>query len=129
MIADSELEFNEISSSFSKMWPIFKSQEIRKDGVNYSGPPDRERIIEHYLNAGIKHYEPQCWVRHSDAGENIPLDWPHTLAALYRVRCNLFHGEKAMHSDNDRIIVASAFRVLGNFMAGSRILVNRSQLL
>jgi hypothetical protein len=45
-----------------------------------------------------------------------PLDWPHTLAALYRIRCNLFHGEKAVNSEMDNLIVSIDFRVLLHFL-------------
>ena len=47
---------------------------------------------------------------------SISLDWPHTLSAIYRIRCNLFHGEKTLHSDNDVILVSLAFRVLVNMI-------------
>ncbi|MDO8691418.1 MAG: hypothetical protein Q7R39_15655, partial [Dehalococcoidia bacterium] len=59
---------------------------------------------------------PCCSKRHMDGNEAIPLDWPHTLAALYRVRCNLFHGEKALDSENDGQVVAAALRALLGFM-------------
>ena len=49
----------------------------------------------------------------------MPLDWPHTLAALYRVRCNLFHGEKGRHSEMDQRIVASGFRTLIQFFGSA----------
>ena len=49
----------------------------------------------------------------------MPLDWPHTLEALYRVRCNLFHGEKGLDSEMDALIVSSAFRVLVHFLHDS----------
>jgi hypothetical protein len=61
-------------------------------------------------------FEPACWKRHMDEGGSIPMDWPHTLAALYRVRCNLFHGEKAPYSEIDRTIVRAALRVLVYFL-------------
>jgi len=32
--------------------------------------------------------------------------------AIYRVRCNLFHGEKALHCENDLAIVSAAANVL-----------------
>jgi hypothetical protein len=61
-------------------------------------------MTQAYLDAGARKCEPQCYLEH----DAVPLDWGHTLAALYRVRCNLFHGEKARSSENDRVVVARA---------------------
>jgi len=36
----------------------------------------------------------------------VPIDWPHTLSAIYQVRCNLFHGYKGVYSENDISIVS-----------------------
>jgi hypothetical protein len=63
-------------------------------------------------------YEPQCYFEHDE----VPLDWGHTLAALYRVRCNLFHGEKAWSSENDRLVVARAHETLLAFLEASSLL-------
>jgi hypothetical protein len=52
----------------------------------------------------------------------VPLDWSHTLAALYRVRCNLFHGEKARGSENDRVVVARAHETLLAFLEAMGLL-------
>jgi hypothetical protein len=105
---------------FHQFWPIFKAQEVRRARLSCKG--NRQEVIAYYLNAGICKFEPQCWTRHHDAGEEIPLDWPHTLAALYRVRCNLFHGEKARHSEMDQDIVATALRTLVHFFHEARYL-------
>jgi len=53
------------------------------------------------------------------------LDWAHTLKAIYRVRCNLFHGEKAIHSEIDQKIVLSAFRVLIHMLKKQKLLGGR----
>ena len=49
---------------------------------------------------------------HRERSEEVSLNWAHSLKAIYRVRCNLFHGEKAAHSEMDQKIVSSAFRIL-----------------
>jgi type I restriction enzyme R subunit len=36
---------------------------------------------------------------------------------IYQVRCNLFHGDKAPHSEIDRVLVHSAFRILLEFLS------------
>lgn len=52
---------------------------------------------------------PDCHMTHT--GEIEP-DWAHTLEALYRVRCNLFHGQKSGGGNEDRMILQAAVRVL-----------------
>jgi len=60
------------------------------------------------------------------AGESVPIDWPHTLAAVYQVRCNLFHGHKAAHSEMEPAIVfrrvshTSHFFDAGEYLSGHR---------
>lgn len=48
---------------------------------------------------------PGCLNRHE---HQVPADRPHTLAALYRVRNNLFHGQKATFRPRDEAIVKDA---------------------
>ena len=115
-------EFSRVARAFHSLWPIFKAQDIRRGGHHVPVNLDRAGIIQHYLTAGLNVYAPKCWSYHQAAEEPVPLDWPHTLAAIYRVRCNLFHGEKSAHSEMDQIIVLAAYRVLIGFFRGARIL-------
>lgn len=116
-IEDNKSKLSIQARKFSGLWPIFKVQSLRKAKLQYRGlGTDRRKIVKGYLNAGINDFEPKCWKRHTEAGEDVPIDWPHTLAALYRVRCNLFHGEKAVHSEMDGNIVFAAFQVLVHFL-------------
>lgn len=114
--------FSASARRFHAMWPIFKAQRIRRQEVRPAAGLDRAGLIEHYLDAGLTDYAPACWQAHRDAGEPVPLDWPHTLEAIYRVRCNLFHGEKSAHSEMDRSIVRAAFETLVYFFRGTQIL-------
>ncbi len=100
---------------FLGLWPIFEDKSLRRQGIPKKTTGSRRGIVEYYLNSGATKFEPQCWKRHSDEGR-IPLDWPHTLRALYKVRCNLFHGEKALTSVNDQRIVYAAFHTLLYFL-------------
>lgn len=117
-----DAEFSEAASEFYKFWPIFKAQQLRRSGVRARQDMNRQEVIAQYFSAGIRDFEPRCWNSHQEAGELVPLDWPHTLAAIYRVRCNLFHGEKSAHSEMDRDIVNAAFRTLIVFFRGTGIL-------
>lgn len=99
---------------FAHCWPIFQVKSLRRQGIHrpFTFETDREEIIRQHFESGRLRFDPPCWRRHKDNGEKVPSDWPHTLSALYRVRCNFFHGEKAPGSELDQHIVSSAFRTL-----------------
>jgi anti-anti-sigma factor len=104
--------------AFHECWPIFEAQEIRGAGPPPGTP--RPEVVQHYLSAGMTQFAPPCWCRHTrDEGGACPVDWPHTLSALYRVRCNLFHEGNDGQSERDRSIVARAYLVLIHFLAQS----------
>ena len=107
---------------FRKFWPIFRAQDIRRAGHRSPAASDRPAVVQHYFDCHLRVFEPRCWKSHQEAGEDVPLDWPHALAAIYRVRCNLFHGEKSAHSEMDREIVGTALLVLVTFFRLARIL-------
>jgi hypothetical protein len=124
-----------LAYEFQRLWPVFEVQRLRRldkelqyKGNNIMRKRGREAVIDYFLGhpgAESLRFEPQCWNRHRNSGEVVPLDWPHTLAALYRVRCNLFHGEKARHSEIDQRIVASGFRTLIHFLANTEYLCEK----
>ena len=115
-------DFRAVAFAFHSTWPIFKAQEIRRANVFRDGGMSRRDLVNHYFQAGIETFEPACWLTHTDLGEPVPLDWPHTLVAIYRVRNNLFHGEKSAHSEMDRSIVKAAFDTLLLFFRSGGIL-------
>lgn len=104
------------AQGFHALWPIFKTQELRQKGLRAPGNYSRQERIHYYLDRKATEFAPACARRHWDANEPIPLDWPHTLDTIYRVRCNLFHGEKAIHDEMDQAIVHGAFQVLARFI-------------
>jgi hypothetical protein len=112
------------ASNFASLWPIFEVRALRQHGIHTWDVRHKERagLVEDYLSRGAKSFQPQCWKRHKQAGQQSPLDWPHTLSALYRVRCNLFHGEKAAHSEMDQGVVASALQTLLHFVHHTKYL-------
>jgi hypothetical protein len=116
--ADLDREFKELLATdlmaatrdFQSSWPIFSSKGI---GYNVEWNGTREQVIGRYKKiAPPPGRKPACTFFHRDRGEEVPIDWPHTLSAIYQVRCNLFHGYKGVYSENDVLIVSSAFRVL-----------------
>lgn len=107
-----EPRFTEAANVFHNLWPIFEVRELRQSGVPRHHSGNRRRIVTEYLNAGLTRFHPACWTGHGNAPDSTPLDWAHTLAALYRVRCNLFHGEKSLDSENDRAVTTAAVGIL-----------------
>lgn len=128
LVADSSSLMGHSANELRRLWPLFKVQSLRRLRIStHARGRDRREIVNRYLGhprADSLQFEPRCWKRHLDAGEEVPLDWPHTLAVLYRVRCNLFHGEKARHSEMDQRIVYLSFRVLVGFLDGAGYLTS-----
>lgn len=113
--ADRESPFVDAIKQFAAFWPIFKDQSLRRSGISRRPGENREEMVSRYLEQSDVRFAPQCAKRHRGAGEEIPIDWPHTLAALYQVRCNFFHGEKALSSEMDQQIVSCAYKTLLSF--------------
>lgn len=121
LLAANETFRSEVGA-FMALLPIFKAQRLRREGLRSEIRMSRREIVQRYLDAGVTEFEPECAEWHLRQGEVIPADWPHFIAAVYRVRCNLFHGEKSAHSEMDRAIVHSAFNALTSFFRLSHIL-------
>lgn len=118
LVADPSSPVGGPAWEFRRLWPVFQVQDLRRREIGHVAGDTRREIVDYYLGhpeSGRLRFEPGCWRRHDEKGEEVPLDWPHTLAVLYRVRCNLFHGEKARHSEMDRRIVHASLRVLVEF--------------
>ncbi len=96
---------------FRALWPIFRAADLR------SGRDTAERTYRESGRAALVAYyshrfpeavrSPDCHLSHDPEA-----DWAHTLEALYRVRCNLFHGAKSAYGAVDREIVEAASAVL-----------------
>lgn len=57
-------------------------------------------------------FAPKCWIDHRGNFEAIKENWTNTIQSIYRVRCNLFHGDKSPVLQPDQQIVSSTFRVM-----------------
>lgn len=106
-------EFRAVTRTFRQLWPIFRSSDLRRQGIRVSEQRTRDERVIAYLRGGLTNYQPSCWQQHDGVP---PTDWRHTFKTIYRVRCNLFHGEKTLNSENDILIVRSAYDVLSNFV-------------
>lgn len=120
MVTDSE--FAAVATAFCDCWPIFSVKELRCADVRLLESGTRADVIRHYLSRKARKFEPQCWTEHHSKDEACPCDWSHTIAAIYRVRCNLFHGEKSAQSQIDQNVVHAAFRVLVQFFSKAMLL-------
>lgn len=99
--------------------PVFKSSWLRKKRRDLE-LPDREPKgsrsdqVSFWLSVpGVeRNYRPACAGRHRHENERLPFDWAHTLHAVYQVRCNLFHGEKARNNALDVRFTDAARKIL-----------------
>jgi len=103
---------NEIES-FAALWPVFKVRSLHDHNIGPWWQNERRHDYrERCFSAGLSHtdYQPRCYRDH--AAGTVPTDWPHTLAAIYQVRCNLFHGGKAFQHTTDQLFAHHGFKIL-----------------
>jgi hypothetical protein len=124
-LLQSSRNFSITATAFANLWPIFKAQDLRRRHVHQRQYNTRAELINHYLQAGGIDHQPECWTIHRERDETVPVDWPHTINAVYRVRCNLFHGEKSPHSEMDAAIVRAAYDVLSQFLIEANLILHR----
>ncbi|MEO6711949.1 MAG: hypothetical protein ABIM89_00805 [Mycobacteriales bacterium] len=93
---------------FHALWPIFRAADVRSGHL--PGEPRAIRVRRYAVDFPHAGRAPNCHLRHVEV--DLPADWGHALAALYQVRCNLFHGTKSVFGIEDREIVDSAAGVL-----------------
>jgi hypothetical protein len=101
----------EAAVQFASYWPIFRVSDL-SESIRRKRPSrgNRADIVGYYHTESPEaERAPECHLRHQ---EHIEADWSHTLEALYRVRCNLFHGGKSGAGKEDREIVVAAAGVL-----------------
>jgi hypothetical protein len=101
----------EAAERFASYWPIFRVSDL-DESIRRKRPTHGSRadVVAHYhRNNPAASRSPECHLNHPG---RIEPDWSHTLQALYRVRCNLFHGQKSGAGKEDRAIVVAAAGVL-----------------
>jgi len=120
LVADSDSTVRATARTFFGLLPVFKASALREFGIYVSPSAARSEVVTRYLEAGAKMLDPKCYLKHRAAHQPIPIDWTHALIGLYRVRNNLFHGQKAAYIENDLAIVSSAYGLLRSFLSESR---------
>lgn len=114
--------FRDLSTRFTSLWPVCDVRILRKLQLQaWDGRPSSRRHylaevvpqLDRYLGATRRStrardafYSPPC-VR-----DHVTNDWPHTLRAIYAVRCNLFHGGESFDRKGDQIFVDVAYEIL-----------------
>ena len=113
LLASDNEEFLFTAKNFQRWWPIFDAETINERRLRWN-IEHRDKARKYYMRHKVS-YSPPCWERHFQNEGSIPLDWPHTLSALYQVRNNLIHGAKNKSEINSKI-VEDAYRVLFAFL-------------
>lgn len=110
---EEDVTFRRAVERFVRLHPIFETKRLRERSIAFDArvPTSRRDRVRFYREHGVDDFEPLCW----DEG-HWPGDWPHVLWAAYRVRNNLFHGEKSVGSEADAEIVDAAFQTLFLFL-------------
>ncbi|PKN67572.1 MAG: hypothetical protein CVU57_02395 [Deltaproteobacteria bacterium HGW-Deltaproteobacteria-15] len=118
-------EFHTIAHEFRSLWPIFEPATLNFCGIplwqSWNQPQDRndyrrecfakidgaKTITDH-----SRIFAPKCFRLHGGEPDDVPLDWSHTLSAIYKVRCNLFHGKKSFAFSGHKKLANLSFRIL-----------------
>jgi hypothetical protein len=102
LVAESPI-FRNDATVFAQFWPIFDVKDIRKKGLRHKFHAlDRQTYTRKMLGAHVKH---------APVGKFDPKapSWDQTIQAVYKVRCNLLHGEKGDASDDAEIVKGIAW--------------------
>jgi len=102
--------------NFFDLLPIFDVKSLRRRRILRNTTESRRELVNYYLSRGANCFEPGCWQRHFNEQEPVPVDWGHFIKAIYKVRCNLFHGLKDANSEMDQSIVHSSYLALVQFL-------------
>lgn len=113
----------DMCNCFHSFWPVFHARALVDRGLgpwqaNQSRTEYRANCFRAQL--GRADWAPRCFQMHQPDGTRpeefdpryVPLDWVHTLNAIYQVRCNLFHGGKSFRYSRDEEFVSLAARIL-----------------
>ncbi|WP_462326142.1 hypothetical protein [Desulfoplanes sp.] len=110
---------------FLALGPVFQALWLRNNGIQpWNTRESRKDFVERVFkqnpfienknnpNDRYPAFAPACAHDHWQNNETIPVDWPHVLAMIYQVRCNLFHGGKNYSEERDRLFITLAYKIL-----------------
>lgn len=107
------------TNQFIKFLPVFDVTELREKNLERWDKQSRRERVLFYFNNGATIFDPQCWQRHINEetnGQPLPSDWAHIIKAIYKIRCNLFHGSKSPFVEGDKNLVSLAYSILSQFI-------------
>jgi len=81
-----DAEFAAVADEFAGWWPIFEVKSLRQADIRPPESGSRRDVVDYYLSQSASRFEPQCWQQHGEKRTPVPCDWPHTIAAIYRVQ-------------------------------------------
>jgi hypothetical protein len=97
--------------AFADLWPVMDTRGVRRQfGPQAFQQMSRQDLLTACRSMGVK-VDPQDWVPGGRPS------WAQLLRSLYRVRCNLFHGQKSTASARDHDLVVGAGRILQTLIA------------
>lgn len=124
-------DFRERAERFRSYWPIFRVRWLIENGISAWGyqrdnqgrvmERDAYRTLCFSKNPKPNNYRPHCYLQHQDAKSftppggdptKVPLNWAHTINAIYQVRCSLFHGGKSFVNSRDLELTKLAYQIL-----------------
>jgi hypothetical protein len=124
-----DVRFSKTVGKFASLWPVFNTRQLHELNLpRWEESRKLEEMSCQEIASSRKNYVQQCladadskghckmklgpWCfrEHQEWG-NAP-DWAHTVAAIYQVRCNLFHGGKMAVYSGDRLFVELAYLIL-----------------
>lgn len=119
LIVEQNSELAKVATNFINLLPIFDMKDLEnKQLMRLDDQKRRERVL-FYLGNGATEFDPRCWARHLNEehnGQSLPVDWAHILKAIYKIRCNLFHGHKSAQVEINKELVSSAYSTLFQFV-------------
>ncbi len=111
-------DFRRKAEELLGMAPAFDALCLQKHGVaDWDPAQERGAYVAAALakitagDAGAP-FAPACARAHLQAGEKLPLDWPHAFAVIAQARRNLFHGGRNYKTAGERRFLEPAMAVL-----------------
>lgn len=111
----------EAARRFHRLWPVFKARSLSDHEIRFWQGLEYESRTAFRTQCFRRRprksdFSPSCFLHHQPRGtslaaydpEHVPLDWVHTVHAIYMVRCSLFHGGKSFRHGGDAEFVKLA---------------------
>jgi hypothetical protein len=115
--------FRMYAKRFATLWPVFGAAELAKKGIIQTEYLSRTDLAKEYFANGAEICGPACWKRHQDAGEEIPVDLAHLLAALSQLRRSFFQGRDEGHSEVNHHLISTGYLAMAYYLKENGIYI------